>query len=260
MTTNKSKAVENNIDTSRRYAIGMLGAIGAIGATGIMGYSASTTTATSLSNTATTSASSIEASSYTLVPNETLATFPLATILNNSSFLRDEIHENKAGVPLTVKLKLVNVNDNLAPMSGYVHIWHCDSDGLYSGYDNNDNAGQSGKTYCRGLQHTDANGQATFATIYPGWSEERIPHINFQVFLTNPANSASLVAMSQMTFPTDISTDVYNSRLYSKGQNISAATVVGDHVFSDDVTYHLATVTGNVNDGYVAELEVGIAV
>lgn len=170
--------------------------------------------------------------------------------------MREAINEDKTGVPLTVKLKLVNVNNSCTPVTGYVYIWHCDKDGLYSGY-----SGETGKTYCRGVQFTDSNGVATFKTIYPGWYSGRITHIHFQIFLTTYSSTASSTSISQMAFPPEITTAVYNSSLYaSKGQNTSVASFSADNVFSDGVTYQLATVTGNINDGYVAELQVGIAV
>ena len=174
--------------------------------------------------------------------------------------LRENITEDKTGVALQVNIKLVNVNDSCTPVSGYVYIWHCDKDGLYSGYSQNNNAGQSGKTYCRGVQYTDTSGVAHFTTIYPGWYAGRITHIHFQIFLTNYGSNAKSTAISQMAFPAGITTAVYNSALYSsKGQNTSVKTFAADNVFSDGVEYQLATVTGNVTDGLVAELEVGIA-
>ncbi|HWV15429.1 MAG TPA: protocatechuate dioxygenase [Cellvibrio sp.] len=198
--------------------------------------------------------------SCTLIPNETLGPYPLSSLLNSSSVLREAINEDKTGVPLTVKLKLVNVNNSCSPVSGYVYIWHCDKDGLYSGYSGNNNANQAGKTYCRGVQYTDSNGQATFTTIYPGWYAGRITHIHFQVFLTGYSSTASSTAVSQMAFPAEITTAVYNSSLYGKGQNTSVPSFANDNVFSDGVTYQMASVTGNINEGLVAELQVGIAV
>ncbi len=277
MTIKKMNELDSTIDSSRRQAIGVLGAISALGATSLIGcggggsnsasssssssLSSSSSVATSVaSSSATSSAASSAAGSCTLIPSETLGPYPLATILNSSSILRAAINEDKTGVPLTLKLKLVNVNNSCTPVSGYVYIWHCDKDGLYSGYDASNNAGQAGKTYCRGVQYTDTNGQATFTTIYPGWYAGRITHVHFQIFLTSYSSTASSTAVSQMAFPAAITTAVYNSSLYTKGQNTSVTSFSADNVFSDGVTYQLATVTGNVTDGYIAELEIGIAV
>lgn len=269
---------DQDINISRRKTLGTLSAFGVLGATGLIGCgggssnsgSASSTAASSVasstsSSIAATSASSASSTgstsaSCTLIPTETLGPFPLSTVLNNSVILREAINEDKTGVPLTVKLKLVDVNNKCAPVSGYVYIWHCDKDGLYSGYSESNNAGQAGKTYCRGVQYTDTNGVATFTTIYPGWYAGRITHVHFQIFLTAYSSTAKSTAVSQMAFPLDVTTAVYNSALYIKGQNTSVTSFAADNVFSDGTTYQMATISGNINDGYTAELEVGLVI
>lgn len=268
--TQTNNSADQGMDITRRKALGTLGAFSVLGATGLIGCggggsnasnTSSTSSAASSSSSVTTSsvassASSAASGSCSIIPTETIGPYPLSTLLNSSSVLREAINEDKTGVPLTVKLKLLNVNNSCTPVSGYVYIWHCDKDGNYSGY-----SPETGKTYCRGVQYTDSNGVATFTTIYPGWYAGRITHIHFQVFLTAYSSTAKSTAISQMAFPASVTTAVYNSALYSsKGQNTSVTSFAADNVFSDGVTYQLATVTGNVTEGYVASLEVGIAV
>ncbi|WP_323816326.1 protocatechuate dioxygenase [Cellvibrio sp. NN19] len=259
------------IDNDRRRTLGTLGIFGLMGATGLIscggGSSSSNSSSSSVASSTTTSsttstgvsssiASSSSSGTCTVIPTETIGPYPLSTLLDNSLVLRENIAEDKTGVPLQVKLKLVDVNNGCTPVSGYVYIWHCDKDGNYSGY-----SGESGKTYCRGVQYTDTNGLAQFTTIYPGWYTGRITHIHFQIFLTNYGSSAKSTAISQMAFPTEITTAVYDSDLYkAHGQNTSVRSFSADNVFSDGVEYQLATVTGNVTDGYIAELEVGLAI
>jgi protocatechuate 3,4-dioxygenase beta subunit len=262
------------INSERRKTLGTLGALGILGAGGLMSCGggggstgrSSSSVASSSSLVASSSLSSSSAASSSqvgacvLTPTETIGPFPLSTLLDSSSVLRENIYEDKTGVPLTVKLKLVNVNNSCTPVSGYVYIWHCDKDGLYSGYSTGNNAGQAGKTYCRGVQYTNTNGVASFNTIYPGWYAGRITHIHFQIFLTNYSSSAQSTAISQMAFPADVTTAVYNSSLYPKGQNTSVTSFAADNVFSDGTTYQMVNITGNVTDGYVAELQVGLAI
>ncbi|MET0355429.1 MAG: protocatechuate dioxygenase, partial [Cellvibrio sp.] len=267
-----------DINISRRKTLGTLSAFGVLGVTGLVSCggsssggsnssssassAASTTSSSGITSSATSAASSTgnTSASCTLIPTETIGPFPLSTLLNNSAVLREAINEDKTGVPLTVKLKLVDVNNKCAPVSGYVYIWHCDKDGFYSGYSENNNAGQAGKTYCRGVQYTDTNGLATFTTIYPGWYAGRITHIHFQVFLTTYSSTAKSTAISQLAFPAEVTKAVYNSSLYTKGQNTSVTSFAADNVFSDGVTYQIATVSGNINEGYTAELEVGLVI
>lgn len=275
--TTAGARVTPNIDLKRRQTLGALGALSVIGAGSLIGCgggssggnstgtsSATAATSSTTVTSSTTAVSSTAATSSsgvcTLIPTETIGPFPLSTLLDNSAVLRENIAEDKTGVALQVKIKLVNVNDSCKPVSGYVYIWHCDKDGLYSGYSQNNNAGQAGKTYCRGVQYTDTNGVALFTTIYPGWYAGRITHIHFQIFLTNYGSSARSTAISQMAFPAATTKAVYETSLYTKGQNTSVTSFAADNVFSDGVEYQLATISGNVTDGLIAELEVGIAV
>ncbi len=255
-------------DLSRRKTLSTLGWASVLGATGLIsapsfaqrgrpGRSSSSVSSSSLSSASSSLASSSASStsgSCVLIPTETIGPYPLATFLDNSSVLRENIAEDRTGVPLQLKLKLVNVNNSCTPVSGYVYVWHCDKDGNYSGYN-----GEANKTYCRGVQYTDGNGVASFTSIYPGWYSGRITHIHFQVFLSNYGSNSSSTAISQLAFPAEITTAVYNSALYTKGQNTSVTSFAADGIFSDGVSYQLASVSGNVNDGYVAELTVGIA-
>ena len=189
----------------------------------------------------------------TLIPSETAGPFPL-DLTANSTFFRQDIRENKTGVKLNVKLKIIGVN-NCEPMPNLrVNIWHCDKDGLYSGYSQQNNQGQAGLTYLRGYQMTDANGEVNFVTIFPGWYTGRICHIHFQVYV-----SSVYAAISQLTFPIATKNALYaaNSGLYAKGAD--PLTFSTDNIFSDGYDYQLATLTPNATEGYDAYLEVAIA-
>lgn len=189
-----------------------------------------------------------------LIPTETDGPYPLYSVLSNSSMIRTAVNETKTGVPLTIELTLVNVNGGCAVIpDAYVYIWHCDKDGNYSGYN-----GYEGQTFCRGIYKTDATGKVTFTTIYPGWYTGRITHVHFQVYLTT-LSQTNVTATSQMAFPQDITTAVYNSTLYAAhGQNTSVTSFAQDNVFSDGTTYQMATMSGSIAAGYTAKLAVGI--
>lgn len=199
------------------------------------------------------------AGTCTLTPEETQGPFPLLAILSNAAMVRSDIREGKAGVPLTLTLTIQDQSDGCAPVAGAaVYVWHCDKDGLYSGYDASNNAGQAGLTYLRGIRLTDSNGQVTFTTIYPGWYAGRITHIHFQVYLNNNL-AVTATATSQLAFPPAVTTAVYDTALYGKGQNTSVTGFASDNVFSDGTTYQLATLTGDTTNGYAASLTVTIA-
>jgi len=261
ISNNKKPDTTESLSFSRRKALGAMGIFsGAL----LFGCGASTTTETDTTDdsddstsTGSTDGTTTSDGTCTLIPQETQGPYPLLAILSNSAMVRADITEEKSGVPLTLKLKLVNVNDSCAPItSASVYIWHCDKDGLYSGY--NQSAGNTvGQTFCRGIQDVDSNGEATFTTIYPGWYSGRITHIHFQVYLYSESVAT---ATSQIAFPQDVTTAVYNSALYvGRGQNTSVTSFANDNVFSDGTTYQMASLSGNVSSGYVATLEVGVA-
>ena len=104
-------------------------------------------------------------------------------IASASTYLREDITEGKSGVPLQMLLTIVNVNASCAPITdALVYAWHCDKDGVYSGY-SQPGSNTVGETFCRGVQMTDSTGLVRFTTIYPGWYSGRITHAHFRVYL-----------------------------------------------------------------------------
>jgi protocatechuate 3,4-dioxygenase beta subunit len=196
-----------------------------------------------------------------LIPAETAGPFPI-DLSGEPEFFRVDITEGKTGVPLTLNLTVVNVNDNCNPIpNARVDVWHCDMDGYYSGFVNNGYLGtidNTGETFCRGIQMTDSEGKVGFTSIYPGWYPGRVGHIHFEIYI-----GATLKATSQLAFPNDIN-DLVNSTspLYTD-HGINPTTNEEDGVFDSppgDLEYELSTVTGSIDAGFTAELTIGIAV
>ena len=249
----------------------MLGGVGALGGLTLAGCSSggsdagapgtttgtttSTGTAATATGSATTTTSSSSSLSCVLIPEETVGPYPLFNdIASAAAYQREDITEGRPGMPLRLTLKIVSTRNACAPItSAMVYVWHCDKDGYYSGY-NQQGGDFRGQTFCRGVQMTDSNGEVAFTTIYPGWYPGRATHIHFRVYL-----ALDLQATSQLAFPDDATSAVYNSALYvAKGQNPTSPN--RDGIFSDGVTYQLATVAQNAAiGGYDAQLTVGIA-
>jgi hypothetical protein len=81
-----------------------------------------------------------------------------------------------------------------------------------------------------------------------------------QAYLNDAVTQGTAIITSQMAFPQDVTTAVYNSTLYAAhGQNTSVTSFAQDNVFSDGTTYEMATIAGDVSNGYVATLTLGIA-
>jgi protocatechuate 3,4-dioxygenase beta subunit len=94
--------------------------------------------------------------------------------------VRRDIVEDRAGVPLVLALTVVDANSCEPIRDAAVDVWHCDALGVYSG---EPTEGSAGTTYLRGIQLTDANGQAEFATVYPGQYPGRTTHIHLKVHI-----------------------------------------------------------------------------
>jgi protocatechuate 3,4-dioxygenase beta subunit len=92
--------------------------------------------------------------------------------------LRRNVTEGKPGVPLTLKLTVLDASTCKPIKGAAVDIWHCDAGGIYSG---TSQQGAEKLTFLRGIQKTDAKGLATFKTIYPGWYQGRTVHIHVRV-------------------------------------------------------------------------------
>jgi protocatechuate 3,4-dioxygenase beta subunit len=227
----------------RRAAMMRLaGAAGAAAAAWACGGETPTGPSTTVASAGTTASTN---SQCAVSPSETAGPFPSVV-----SIVRSDIRENRTGVPLNLAIKVVNVNNGCAPVSGAnVEIWHCDVAGNYSEY-----GSQTTQTYLRGVQTTDASGQVNFTTIYPGWYQGRATHIHIEV----KVNSRS-VKVTQIAFPESINNTVYASSVYSsRGSNPTSN--LSDDIFRDSLASELVTPAGDPSAGYSASCQVGIAV
>ncbi|GAA3662837.1 protocatechuate dioxygenase [Streptomyces iranensis] len=132
--------------------------------------------------------------------------------------IRKDITEGKEGIPMTLRLKVID-SDSCKPMAkAAVDIWHCDALGLYSGYESSSSGGggtpptgtpptgtpptdaptgaptgappggghqepTDDKRYLRGTQLTDRHGFVEFTTVFPGWYRGRCVHIHTKVHI-----------------------------------------------------------------------------
>jgi protocatechuate 3,4-dioxygenase beta subunit len=94
--------------------------------------------------------------------------------------VRRDIVEDRPGVPLALALTVVDSSTCEPIRDAAVDVWHCDALGVYSG---EPTEGSKGETYLRGIQLTDRNGLAEFATVYPGQYPGRTTHIHVKVHI-----------------------------------------------------------------------------
>ncbi|MGX1885690.1 intradiol ring-cleavage dioxygenase [Streptomyces sp. NPDC055287] len=135
--------------------------------------------------------------------------------------IRKDITEDREGIPMTLRLKVIDT-ETCEPLRGAaVDIWHCDALGIYSGYESLSSGGGGGggtppsgaptaapsgappsgepggaggggggggheeptddERYLRGTQLTDKRGYVEFRTVFPGWYRGRCVHIHTKV-------------------------------------------------------------------------------
>jgi protocatechuate 3,4-dioxygenase beta subunit len=203
------------------------------------------------------------------IPRETAGPFPAdgsngPNLLEASGVVRRDIASSfgtgtarAEGVPLTFTLTLLDNANGCVPLAGAaVYAWHCDREGRYSMYDPE----LTSENYLRGVQEADANGQATFTTIFPGAYSGRWPHIHFEVFesMNNATAAGQVLAVSQIALTKASCDDVYASPGYETSRrNMGRTTLQSDSVFRNDGgIYQLATMTGSAAAGYTAGLNV----
>ena len=188
-----------------------------------------------------------------------------ANALSQSGIVRADIRSSvgtasgvATGVPLTVRLKLVNTKSSCAALAGYaIYIWHCDALGRYSMY----SSGVTAENYLRGVQVTDASGEVSFTTVIPVCYPGRWPHIHFEIYPAVPTSSTTKLKTSQLAIPEATCRAVYATSGYTNSlSSLNGISLSSDNVFSDGVANQLPDVTGDTSSGYVAVLNVGINV
>jgi protocatechuate 3,4-dioxygenase beta subunit len=122
--------------------------------------------------------------------------------------VRRDVTEGKPGMPLTLRLTVIDASTCKPVPRAVVDIWHADAGGLYSGEAMLQTEGQ---TFLRGIQRTNARGAATFETIYPGWYMGRAVHIHVKVHL-----AGNVVHTGQLFFPDALTEAVYKKAPYNR--------------------------------------------
>lgn len=182
--------------------------------------------------------------SCTASPTETVGPFPIQT---PAQLVRASIIGDRTGVALLMSLTIQDRSDGCTPLAGvFVDVWQCDREGNYSEYGGGplQQTNYTDKTFLRGRQTTNADGQVSFVSIFPGWYPGRAPHIHVEV-LSSTGNS---LLVTQIAFPADVYTIVYASTGYNGAPDTSNTQ---DYIFDDSLSANMAdSVAGNITDGY----------
>jgi protocatechuate 3,4-dioxygenase beta subunit len=183
----------------------------------------------------------------------------------NAALVRQDIRERKVGVPLQLRVAVVDAKRCSPLPDAALDIWHCDATGVYSGFTGNGggfdgpmrgrgpapggspgNRGRGGgppsarvtdaTRFLRGIQVSNRDGVAQFQTLYPGWYAGRTIHIHIKVHLGGEMagqtySGGHVCHTGQSFFPEDITTQIAKLDPYTSHSTIHRTLQTEDHVF-----------------------------
>ena len=204
-------------------------------------------------------------------PQQTEGPYFVDNMPNRSDITSDTTTGSvQEGIPLRLVINVYDVDGyggggegSCTPLRGaLVDIWHSDSQGVYSGIQQQ---GTTGQNFLRGNQVTDENGTVQFTTIYPGWYEGRAVHIHVKV-RTFEGSNETFEWTSQFYLNNSITEQVHTQPPYSDhGQpemtNDEDGIYTGpstDGLIQSNAGEHLMlNMTGNQEDqGYIGTFNV----
>lgn len=217
-----------NTSISRRRALAVAGGTVAAGGLAAAGYQSAFADTTATTTTATATSATSTGTCMQLMSSVTQGPYYL-----DGALVRKDITEGKSGVPLTLRLTVVDATDGCTPVPGAaVEIWHCDAWGYYSGYttanpggsapaESEDGSTADDNTYLRGYQIANANGVVKFETIIPGWYTPRTCHIHLKVHTGGEKEDGTYEGgkvnfTGQLFFADEVAESVFALEPYSK--------------------------------------------
>jgi protocatechuate 3,4-dioxygenase beta subunit len=177
-----------------------------------------------------------------LTPEQTEGPYYIA-----NEALRRNITEGRPGTPMWLRAFVVNASTCKPIKGAAVDIWHADAGGVYSGF----GQGASSRTFMRGVQRTNAQGVATFKTVYPGWYQGRTVHIHVKVHVRG-----NVVHTGQLYFPDRMTDAAYRKAPYTSRPNRDVRNA-DDMVFRNGGKRSLLSVRRN-DAGYAASIRMGV--
>lgn len=230
---------------TRRRVLAWLGGLGlaaVLPGCGGGNQSSSSSTSTAASTATSTGAANTEASADCVLMTQ-LTEGPYYLDLD---LVRKDITDGKPGMPLSLRVNVVDVGDSCAPIKdAAVDIWHADAAGEYSGVQ-----GVSGN-FLRGIQVTDASGAAEFETIYPGWYMGRAVHIHVKLHV-----GSSEVHTGQLFFDEGVTDAIYKSDPYSQRPGRDTLNP-NDSIFAQSQGTTIVAVTPGM-DSYTGAVTLGV--
>jgi protocatechuate 3,4-dioxygenase beta subunit len=165
--------------------------------------------------------------------------------------VRRAITEGKVGVPVQLRVALLDAKRCTPLENAAIDIWHCDALGVYSGFTANGGGGggRGGRgrrgggrgaidetRFLRGIQLTNKQGLAEFGTVYPGWYAGRTIHIHLKVHVGGQAANEQYLAghvshTGQLFFPEDVTEQIAKMDPYVRHANVHRTLHSEDNIF-----------------------------
>jgi protocatechuate 3,4-dioxygenase beta subunit len=183
--------------------------------------------------------------------------------------MRRDLTEGKPGVPLQLRIAILDARTCKPLENAAVDIWHCDAVGIYSGFTANGGGddvprafgpppgrgfggprGQRGPgrggpggrgavdetRFLRGVQMTDGQGVAEFTTLYPGWYAGRTIHIHLKAHIGGRSDASQYSGghvshTGQIFLPEDITEQIAKMEPYVKHAAVHRTLQSEDHVY-----------------------------
>ncbi|KAF2137393.1 uncharacterized protein K452DRAFT_321813 [Aplosporella prunicola CBS 121167] len=154
--------------------------------------------------------------------------------------IRSDVREGQAGIPIVVEGQFVDV-ETCEPLEGvYWDLWNCNATGVYSGATGSGNGNSAdtanvNTTFLRGLQKTDADGVATFESVFPGHYSGRATHHHMVVFTNatvlpnNTLTGGNAAHIGQIFWDQDLIYEIEATAPYNTN-DVDITTNAEDHV------------------------------
>lgn len=157
--------------------------------------------------------------------------------------MRADIVEDRIGLPIELRLQVLDSRTCRPIAAAAVDLWHCDAMGLYSGFTQMPDMGPPPDrgsarrgpppgmrptdklAFLRGIQRTDREGLVRFHTIFPGVYPGRTNHVHFKVHVAD-----HVAHIGQLFFPEETAVSILQRPPYS-GHNIRRTTQAEDGIF-----------------------------
>lgn len=235
-----------------------------------------------------TSKNRVQSPACTLAPEQTEGPYYI-----DGALIRSNITEGRPGIPLRLRIIVLDALRCKPIENAAVSIWHCDASGVYSGFTADGikpgmrpPMGMMGggrppgpppppfgrrstdtTRFFRGIQMTDREGAAEFVTIYPGWYVGRDTHIHTKVQTQGSASEGTYTGghvchTGQLFFPDDISDTVARLGPYA-GHKAERTRQQNDDIFtsqhgSEFVLALTQDASRSLAEGFHAQVALGV--